>query len=265
LAERNLGLHNARHAGARAAQGEILVFTDDDATFDPQWLRAYTRAFADHPEMTAAGGPVRPVWEVPPPPWLVDLMGPSGNFGPLSLMHRDDEFSLNSHGVFFGVNMAIRRSVLFDVGGFNPESYGDTWLGDGETGLNRKLWSKGMQVGYVPEALVHHHIPSSRMSHGYLVRRMTNEGACTEYARFRGTAPTAGALALRKCRIALSVGRLLIMTPLRRPIRKDQSASLKLKLGMAYQRGRFQFLGRLSQDEELRTTVRREAWLTATD
>ena len=59
-------LHEARHAGARAAIGEILMFTDDDATFDPGWLQGYYNAFSKHPEMAAAGGPVRPVWDVPP-------------------------------------------------------------------------------------------------------------------------------------------------------------------------------------------------------
>ena len=59
-------LHEARHAGARAAIGEILMFTDDDATFDPGWLQAYCNAFSKHPEMAAAGGAVRPVWDVPP-------------------------------------------------------------------------------------------------------------------------------------------------------------------------------------------------------
>jgi glycosyltransferase involved in cell wall biosynthesis len=33
--EGQLGLQQARHAGARAAKGSILIFTDDDATFDP--------------------------------------------------------------------------------------------------------------------------------------------------------------------------------------------------------------------------------------
>lgn len=265
LAEPNLGLHNARHAGARAAQGEILVFTDDDATFDPHWLSAFARAFADHPEMVAAGGPIRPVWEVPPPRWLVDLMGPAGTFGPLSLMHKDGGFSLDSTGVFYGVNMAIRRGVLFSVGGFNPESFGDSWLGDGETGLNRKLCSEGMGVGYVPEALVYHHIPESRMSQSYLVRRMANEGACKEYARFRGNTPTAGALALRRCRIVLSMGRLLLVTPLRGSIRKDRCAWLKLKTGMAYNRSRLQYLRRLSQDDDLRAIVKRDNWLGVPD
>src|SRR5207249_3103024 len=45
LPEPELGLHNARHAGARAANGEILLFTDDDATFDAGWVQAYATAF----------------------------------------------------------------------------------------------------------------------------------------------------------------------------------------------------------------------------
>lgn len=65
LREDQLGLHNARHEGARAAKGDVLIFTDDDATFDPDWPQAYAKAFAEHPEMAAAGGPVRPIWEGP--------------------------------------------------------------------------------------------------------------------------------------------------------------------------------------------------------
>ena len=57
VSEDRLGLHNARHADARAANGEILVFTDDDATFDPGWLQGYATAFPKHLDMAAAGGP----------------------------------------------------------------------------------------------------------------------------------------------------------------------------------------------------------------
>ena len=42
--EERLGLHHARHAGVWAAEGDILIFTDDDATFDPGWVRAYAEA-----------------------------------------------------------------------------------------------------------------------------------------------------------------------------------------------------------------------------
>ena len=36
-------------------------------------------------------------------------------------------FRLGADGIFFGVNMAVRRDVLFAAGGFNPEIFGDRW------------------------------------------------------------------------------------------------------------------------------------------
>ena len=132
-----LGLHNARHAGARAAEGKILLFTDDDATFDCGWATAYAEAFARHTEMMASGGPVRPIWETEPPQWLLDYIAESKMFNILSIMEPHTEFRMNPNGFFFGVNMAIRRNILFEVGGFNPESFGDIWSGDGEAGLNK--------------------------------------------------------------------------------------------------------------------------------
>lgn len=187
--ELRLGLHHARHAGVRRANSQLLVFTDDDATFDPGWLKAYSEAFAEHPEMVAAGGPVRPIWEIPPPRWLLQFIGDANTFGILSIMEPYKEFRLDSKKFFFGVNMAIRRDVLFEVGGFNPESFGDIWLGDGESGLNRKLCDRGMLIGYVPQAVVYHHIPPQRMTVDYFYRRIANEGACDMYARFHQGIP----------------------------------------------------------------------------
>src|SRR5258707_3065673 len=74
VAEPRLGLHNARHAGARVANGDVLVFTDDDAVFDPSWLAAYARSFEAHVDMSAAGGPVPSDCEMRPPAWLSPLM-----------------------------------------------------------------------------------------------------------------------------------------------------------------------------------------------
>jgi glycosyltransferase involved in cell wall biosynthesis len=187
--EEQLGLHNARHAGARAAQGEILVFRDDDATFDTGWLQAYAKAFSAHPEMAAAGGPVRPIWEVQPPEWLLDFIAQPGMAGCLSLMEPYQEFCIDHKGYFYGVNIAVRRNALFEVGGFNPEAFGDIWLGDGETGLYNKLCERGMLVGYVPSAIVYHHIAPERMTVDYLRRRMANQGACEAYSQFHVEVP----------------------------------------------------------------------------
>src|SRR5258707_14266832 len=111
-------------------------------------------------------------------------------FPPLSLLDLAPDFRLTPDGIFFGVNMAIRRDVLFESGGFNPESFGDHWLGDGETGLNRKLHACGRLIGYVPEALVYHHVPPERMTVGYLRRRQANDGACDMYAAFHQKMPS---------------------------------------------------------------------------
>src|SRR5438309_3929174 len=113
VSEDRLGLHNARHADARAANGEILVFTDDDATFDPGWLQGYATAFAKHLDMAAAGGPVRPVYDSSPPQWVLDYVGRKKICPILSLMEPYPEFRLDPKGYFFGVNMAIRRNILF--------------------------------------------------------------------------------------------------------------------------------------------------------
>src|SRR3954471_18361568 len=53
LYEERPGLHHARHTGAKAARGNLLVFTDDDATFHPDLLQSYAKAFARHPDMAA--------------------------------------------------------------------------------------------------------------------------------------------------------------------------------------------------------------------
>ncbi len=200
--EPRLGLHNARHAGVRAARGEVLAFTDDDATFDPGWLAAHARAFASHAEMAAAGGPVRPAWELEPPRWLIEFMGPPTMFPVLSVMEPFDAFRLTRDGLFFGVNMVVRRNVVLDLGGFNPDSFGDIWLGDGETGFNRRLWERGLLVGYVHDAVVYHHVPAGRMTVSYFCRRQANDGASDMYARYHAGVPGPGALLSDALRIA---------------------------------------------------------------
>jgi GT2 family glycosyltransferase len=186
LHEPRLGLHYARHAGARYATADILVFTDDDATFDPRWLNAYANAFDEHPEMMAAGGPVRPIWETPPPDWLIEFIGDAKMFPILSLMEPYQKFHLDSKGFFFGVNMAIRRHVLFNIGGFNPELIGNITVGDGESGLNRKLQEKGFLIGYAPDAIVYHHIPQGRMTVEYIRKWAWHLGGANMYRKLHG-------------------------------------------------------------------------------
>ena len=259
LGEPDLGLQNARHRGARAASGGILVFTDDDASFDPGWLAAYSDAFDRNPDMVAAGGPVRPQWEMPPPQWLLDFIGTEKIFPILSLMEPNEAFRLEPDGFFFGVNMAIRRETLFAMGGFNPESVGGTWIGDGESGLNRRLWERGLLIGYVPEASVFHHIPPSRMTMRYFRRRMANEGACDAYARLRGTHPKR----VRLIRSMLSTIRTNGTAWIRAALLRDSydASSIACQLQAARAWSQLKYTGRLLFDHRLRELVARLDWL----
>lgn len=259
IREERLGLQKARHAGVRAAKGDILIFTDDDATFAPSWLHAYTQGFAAHPEMVAAGGPVRPSWEIPPPNWLLEFMGDAKTFGILSLMEPYDDFHLTADGVFFGVNMAIRTNVLLEMGGFNPDSFGDVWLGDGETGLMYKLWRQKMLIGYVPEALVYHHIPPERMTVRYLRRRMANQGASDLYSDFHRTPPNTVSLLKRAGGLIFRNGQAWVAALLLKD--RTDVQSLNIQLDAARTRAQLKYTVKLAVDRNFRSFVLKTDWL----
>lgn len=190
IKEPNLGVHNARHAGAKKSRGELLLFTDDDANFSPNWVEAYYEAFKKNPKMAAAAGPVLADWINTPPKWLREFIGKSSTFSVLSLMEISNKFFMSTKNFFYSVNMGIRRKILFQMGGFNPELVGDVYIGNGESGLNRELWQKEMLIGYIPEAIVYHRIPPERMTVTYFKHRMANEGAGGIYERYHKYIPS---------------------------------------------------------------------------
>ncbi len=259
LAEPRLGLHYARHAGARLASGDVLVFTDDDATASPGWLAAYGEAFRMYPDMAAAGGPVLPIWEQPPPNWLLVFMLDKKQFPLLSLMNFGHEFRLDRDQIFVGTNMAVRRHILFEVGGFNPEAFGDVWLGDGESGLRAKLADVNQLVGYVPDAVINHHIEADRMSVDYIWRRMANEGGCELYTRFH-TAP-ADRLSIANYAFSLAVKNVLFWALAL--LRRGQVDPLSLRIqGRAARTLRQVALAlRLLHDAQYLRLIRKQDWL----
>jgi glucosyl-dolichyl phosphate glucuronosyltransferase len=211
--------------------------------------------------MVAAGGPVRPAWEVSPPRWVENFLRNQKIFPILSLMEQSGEFSFSGRGFFFGVNMAIRRSILFELGGFNPEAFGDVWLGDGETGLNHKLWKREMLVGYIPDAVVHHHIPAERMTIEYFKRRMGNEGACDMYTRFHQKMPGPSGLLYQAASILIRNSVFWMMEPL--VAGRTDWLCLRIQLQAARSRAQLEYVSRLIRDKEFRQFVRRQDWLNS--
>jgi glucosyl-dolichyl phosphate glucuronosyltransferase len=179
------GNSGARNRGAREAQGDLFIYTDDDLTFEPQWIEAYLTRFRDNPAMLVAGGCVRPAWETPPPSWLVEYIGDDPKFYMLALLELSREFVLGDRVTFYSCNMAVRPSV-FEWTGFHPEIYGTQTVGDGESGLSDDISRRGGLFGYVPEAIAYHHIPPQRMTVEHIRGWAWHKGGSDMYARWRG-------------------------------------------------------------------------------
>jgi glycosyltransferase involved in cell wall biosynthesis len=211
IRECRLGVHNARHAGARAAHAPLLLYTDDDVEVEPQWVRAYVDAFSGHPEMVAAGGPALPKWETEPAAWLRDMVASDlasrHMCSELSLIDFGDTFHPDG-GVFFSLNMAIRFDALRMFGGFQPELFGSRLLGPGEWGLVHVMQRAGAPIGYVPQAMVRHRIPPERMRPEHFERWWRTAGSATEmFERWRGRPRSAGSFFADLMRILRSYWR----------------------------------------------------------
>ena len=259
VAERRTGVHYARNAAAETAEGDLLVYTDDDVSFEHGWAAAYAKAFADYPEMAAAGGPVRPSWEQAPPQWLIDYIGDSKCFIILSLMEPYDTFQLGDRGYFFSCNMAIWKSVLKARGGFDPEATANAWIGDGESGLNRRMWAHKDQIGYVPEAVVYHHIPSQRMTVDYFCHRMANEGASDMYAHYHNNIPDR--LGLCKHAVAITIRSFRCWARALLVRNQTDIRSLNIQMQSARTRSQLKYIARLIFDRGFQQLVAKEDWL----
>jgi glycosyltransferase involved in cell wall biosynthesis len=252
IREERLGLHFARNAGARSAQGAILAFIDDDAFADPRWLEGLRDGYSDD-RIGCVGGKILLVWETEPPGWV----RPYG-LSCYSLDLGDEVVELRTPGIF-GSNFSIRRSLLFQVNGFNPDSFGDLWLGDGETGLLRKVLQTGWKVVYTPKALVWHVVPASRMTLAFLKRRWANQGACNSYTAYRQNRPGRGRLLLGALKQGVKGGLFESQAVCNRMLGSDQQYHCAIRASYHWRRLRYDL--RLMYDRQLRELVEKDDWL----
>ena len=93
------GPSGARNVGIRAARAPIVVFTDADCVPRPDWLTRYAEVFAEDPTLAGVAGGLRLARDT--------LRG----------RLEDDDAQVRYRG-FITSNVAYRRDVLLEVGGF---------------------------------------------------------------------------------------------------------------------------------------------------
>jgi glycosyltransferase involved in cell wall biosynthesis len=143
------GLSVARNAGFRVASGTLVAYLDADAYPSPEWPY-YLALGLDAPTLAGVGGP-----NVPPASdgAGADLVAHAPG-GPVHVLTADDRAEHIP-----GCNMAFRKDVLADLGGFDPIF---TAAGD-DVDLCWRVLDSGAEIGFHPAALVwHHRRPSLR-------------------------------------------------------------------------------------------------------
>lgn len=179
--EPNLGLSNARNAAVAAADGDYLIWTDDDVLVDAQWLCAYEDAFESHPAGDFFGGPVAPWFEGTAPDWIgeawriIAATYAARDFG-------DAPFAFTSELIPFGANYAVPLKVQRRHR-YDPRlgRSGTGMMSGEEVAVLRAILRDGGSGWWVPNARVEHFIPVARQSIDWV--RKYHEGRGAQEAR----------------------------------------------------------------------------------
>jgi glycosyltransferase involved in cell wall biosynthesis len=106
LSEPRRGKNIALNAGLAHIEGEMVALTDDDVILPPDWLRTIESVAAQQADYDIFGGAIYPVWEQPPPDWILRCVPKK--------MYSCTEFPqgpIHPLGVW-GPSMAVRSSVF---------------------------------------------------------------------------------------------------------------------------------------------------------
>jgi len=158
--EANGGLSCARNIGIKRAQGKRLLFTDDDCIPGNFWVEKLSAALAD-------GRPiVTGTVDTPRETYIKLCHNISAFYGSMPSQEK------GSRNYIVGANMGFARSVLEELGGFQPYRR----IGD-DTELMLRALRAGYSASFVPDAIVTH--DPNRTTLKSIMRYSTVHGAAS--------------------------------------------------------------------------------------
>jgi GT2 family glycosyltransferase len=160
--ERKPGLDFARNRAVREATGELLAFVDDDVVVDRGWLAGLMDAWACNPDAGAFTGLILPLELETEAQILFEWRGGFRRGFRTVRWHqdqyRDDPIYPRGAGIFgTGANMAFRRDVLIEIGGFDEAlDTGRPLPGGGDLDIYYRILRAGYALIYEPVYLIFH-------------------------------------------------------------------------------------------------------------
>ena len=155
------GLNFARNHAIKAANGTLLAFLDDDVTVDRQWLHGLQTAVQENPNAGGFTGLVLP-YELETDAQILfeERGGFRRGFEKIRYGQKQKGNPLYpcGAGIFgAGCNMAFRRSLLLELGGFDDAlDTGKPMPGGGDLDIFYRIVRAGYPMIYEPEYLVYH-------------------------------------------------------------------------------------------------------------
>jgi glycosyltransferase involved in cell wall biosynthesis len=184
LREEELGLSAARNTALKKAHGQYVLFLDDDATAEPDWLAAYRRFLSAPPseKIAAVGGAVFTIKYEITPPYGMNPMNSGAGFDRGNLQKR-----LPYRDSLLGGNSAYSREAAIAVGMFDTQlgRKGNQMMSREESDLNLRLQDAGYEIWWLPGATILHFVSANRMKFREMMRGRFAEGRSIAIQRLK--------------------------------------------------------------------------------
>lgn len=171
IPEPTTGTSHARNRAVKEAAAPIVLFTDDDVTFDTHWLRRMWEQICAQPACQFWGGRVEPVWMVPKPTWFdpqyCAMLGDT--IVQYARGNQSRAWNPASDPPFYTANLALRIDAIRTAGGFDTTvgHRGNVRMGMEDSLMVKSISKAGGQGWYVADAIVNHPVPAERMERQY--------------------------------------------------------------------------------------------------
>jgi len=172
--ETQQGVPYAWNKGIDKAQGQLLIFVDDDVRFHQDYFTTVEKDFKENLDHIAGGGKIVPVFEHQKPAWINKFVMPyfaEINLGEKTLFPKN-KFPL-------ATNMLISKNIFTKIGKFKTDLMPENTAippGSYERELFHRIRKQDIPVYYFHDLVVWHFIPQEKIKKSYVKERALETG-----------------------------------------------------------------------------------------